>query len=85
MPPGKDAGFGPRLKELRLAAGMSRYRLAVLLDMHPNSIVKLESGEVEPRWGVVRALAEILNVTPDAFTVKAKPAPKDRRGRPRKE
>jgi DNA-binding XRE family transcriptional regulator len=80
MPPKKDLNFGPRLMELRLAAAKSRYELAVAAGLHPNSIYQLEVGTMRPTWDTMRALADALGVTPDAFTVKAKPA-KPRRPR----
>jgi transcriptional regulator with XRE-family HTH domain len=79
--------FGPRLKELRIAAGLSRNQLAektggvVLV----RTVEALEQGRNYPSWPAVLALAAALGVTPDAFTVPPTSAEPQGRGRPPKE
>ena len=59
---------GRRLRELRLAAGLSREDLAARVGMTRGSIRKLESGHHAPRPETVAQLAAALGVTPDRFT-----------------
>jgi transcriptional regulator with XRE-family HTH domain len=37
---------GKELRRLRTGAGLSQRRLALLLEMHPNTIARLERGEL---------------------------------------
>jgi transcriptional regulator with XRE-family HTH domain len=85
MAPEKDAGFGARLKELRQAAGLTQFQLAVRASLQPASVGKLEQGLTAPTWATARALAEALGVSVAAFEQSAKRQPKRGPGRPRKE
>jgi transcriptional regulator with XRE-family HTH domain len=67
MAPEKDRNFGPRLKQLRVAADLSRYQLAVRIGMHPNSVYRLEMGLMAPTWAVTVALADALGVSVEEF------------------
>jgi transcriptional regulator with XRE-family HTH domain len=78
------AFFGPRLKELREAAGLTQSQLAERAGLHRQGIVKLERGEREPAWGTVLALMDALGVSCQAFLEEPGPQPEAKPGRPRK-
>jgi transcriptional regulator with XRE-family HTH domain len=59
---------GPRLRELREGAGLSRPELAARVGMTRGSIRKLEAGDHAPRPETVARLAAALGVTPDRLT-----------------
>jgi transcriptional regulator with XRE-family HTH domain len=59
---------GPRLRELREAAGLSRPELAAQVGMTRSSIRKLEAGDHAPRPETVARLAAVLGVIPDTLT-----------------
>ncbi len=84
MSQGSAAEFGPRLKELREAAGLTQGQLADRAALHPQAVVKLERGEREPAWATVIALAKALGASCEDF-LKAAAAPAQRTpGRPPK-
>lgn len=68
MASGAKQPFGPRLRVLREAAGLTQAQLAEGAGLHPQAVVKLERGEREPAWATVLALAEALGVDCLAFT-----------------
>jgi transcriptional regulator with XRE-family HTH domain len=68
----RDEAFGDRLRELRDASGLSQFALAVKAGVQPNSIARLERGEIHPTWATVRALADALMVGVEQFTVPPK-------------
>lgn len=76
--------FGPRLKELRTAAGLTQPELAEKAGMSKGGIADLEQGRNQPAWETVLKLAAALGVDCKAF--QQQPADPDpaRRGRPRK-
>jgi transcriptional regulator with XRE-family HTH domain len=78
--------FGPRLKELREAAGLSQKDVCERTGLTPDGLSKLERGLRLPGWETVIALADVLGVSTEAFRqAPARPAgEKPRRGRPRK-
>jgi transcriptional regulator with XRE-family HTH domain len=59
--------FGRRLRQLRLAAGLTLEKLAGLSGMHFQAIHRLERGERLPSWETVCGLADALGVPLDAF------------------
>jgi transcriptional regulator with XRE-family HTH domain len=63
MPRNAVPGFGPRLKKLRDAAGLSQQQLADAAGTHPDSIVKLETGTRQPSLELAWRLATTLGVT----------------------
>jgi transcriptional regulator with XRE-family HTH domain len=76
--------FGGRLRELRIAAGLTQRELAGRIGITIDGIAKLERGDRLPGWATVVALCEALNVSADSF--RTKPAGEDRPttpGRPR--
>jgi transcriptional regulator with XRE-family HTH domain len=62
--------FGPRLRELREAAGWTQAQLAERAGLHAQGVVKLERGEREPAWSTLLALAAALGVSVAAFAEK---------------
>jgi len=79
------ANFAGRLKELRVAAGLTQDGLAKRAKMSKAGIADLEQGRREPSWATVIALAEALGVTCQAFLEKpTQPTTETKRGRPPK-
>src|SRR5262245_59615924 len=79
------AWFGGRLRELRMAAGLSRADLGQRAGMAGRSVEGLEQGRVLPGWATVVALCAALDVSPEAFmTAPAPLAEKPKGGRPPK-
>lgn len=62
-----DPDFGPRLRFLREAAGMSQELLADRSGLSANSLARIERSEREPGWGTVLKLAAALGVEPNDF------------------
>lgn len=77
------ANFAGRLKELRVAAGLTQEGLAERAKMSKAGIADLEQGRREPSWATVVALAEALGVTCQAFLEEAAVTAKAKPGRPR--
>jgi transcriptional regulator with XRE-family HTH domain len=79
--------FARRLRQLRDAAGLTQSELAEKSGLHRQGIAKLETGEREPAWGTVRALAKALGISCSEFEIEEPPAeePARPRGRPRKD
>ena len=80
------AWFGVRLKELRLAAGLTQKQLAQRAGVAATAVGGWETGMSWPGWRNVLALCTALGVDPNAFAQKptSLPAEKPRPGRPRK-
>ncbi|HEY7308390.1 MAG TPA: helix-turn-helix transcriptional regulator [Gemmataceae bacterium] len=76
--------FAGRLRELRLAAGLSQRELAERAGIDKDSLSRLERDRWQPTWETVLALASALGVEVGAFTVAPKDTPSPERGRPRK-
>jgi putative transcriptional regulator len=76
-------GFGPRLQQLRLQAGLTQAQLAEKAGMHIHGLTKLEQGYREPAWTTVLDLAEALGMTCEAFTQSADDGQPDAAPRPR--
>jgi transcriptional regulator with XRE-family HTH domain len=77
--------FGGRLRELRIAAGLSQRELAEKTGLTTGAIAKLERSERKPTWETVLILSEVLKVTPNDFAQEAEPKEPVGPGRPRKE
>ncbi|HTU18906.1 MAG TPA: helix-turn-helix transcriptional regulator [Gemmataceae bacterium] len=75
--------FAGRLRELRLAAGLSQKDLAERAGIDKDSLSRLERDKWQPTWETVLALASALDVEVGAFTVAPKDEPAPQRGRPR--
>jgi transcriptional regulator with XRE-family HTH domain len=80
--------FADRLRAAREKAGVTPYRLAQLSGITKQAISRLESGQSQPTWDTVQALARALGVSCEAFTTPppapAAAPPVKPRGRPRK-
>jgi transcriptional regulator with XRE-family HTH domain len=59
--------FARRLRQLRDAAGLTQAQLAEKAGLHRQGVAKLETGEREPAWGTVQALAKALGVSCSSF------------------
>lgn len=60
--------FGPRLRELRRAAGHTQRALASAAGVHWTSVARVERAAMEPSWSLALKLAKALGVGVDAFT-----------------
>jgi putative transcriptional regulator len=74
-----DPTFGPRLRQLREAAGLTQAELARQIDVSRQFINLLESGESDPSWVTVRKLAAVLGVSVAAFEGSPPPRPVGKR------
>jgi transcriptional regulator with XRE-family HTH domain len=81
LPP---SGFGPALRRNREEKGWTQRQLGEASAIHPNTIAKLERGEMEPSWQLVLALAAALGVACTAFAGGGEPEPEKPPARPGK-
>jgi transcriptional regulator with XRE-family HTH domain len=77
--------FGARLKELRLAAGLTQEALARSTGISTSTVAKIEHRGIDPAWSTVVRLAKGLGVSLDALAIDngiaaavAKPAKRKR-------
>jgi transcriptional regulator with XRE-family HTH domain len=70
---------GPRLREMREAAGLSQVEFAGKIGVRQNTVSRWERGDQEPTLAVVVQLAEFFGVSTDAFFEPAKPRRKRKR------
>lgn len=76
--------FGPRLKELREAKGLTQKQLSEGAGVSVRQLSRLESGENDATWPVVVKLCDALGIDCTAFHEEpAGPAQEPRRGRPK--
>jgi transcriptional regulator with XRE-family HTH domain len=61
------AAFGRRVKELRVAAGMTQARLAEQADLAIRNIQRIEAGELNILLTTMVRLANALQVRPGEF------------------
>lgn len=54
--------FGKRVRELRIAKGMSQYEMSYASDIPKSQIVRIEQGEVNTGISSVAAIAKALKV-----------------------
>jgi transcriptional regulator with XRE-family HTH domain len=83
--------FGPRLRSLREAVGLTQQQLADRVGVKWESVSRWERGTREPSWGNVLALGKALGVPCTAFqgeegeqATKAPAGAQRKPGRPRK-
>jgi putative transcriptional regulator len=76
--------FAARLKELRVAAGLTQPELAERAGMSKAGVADLEQGRREPSWSTVLALCAALGVGCDAFQQEPMVKVRQGRGRPPK-
>jgi transcriptional regulator with XRE-family HTH domain len=68
--------FARRLRELRVAAGLSQYELAKRAGLTSQAINRLEGREGrDPSWSTVQRLARALGLPVGAFDVEEYPVP----------
>lgn len=69
----KAKTFGDRLREIRLAAGISQIELSRRCGLHYVFVNQLENGKRNPSWETVQTLASALKVPVTDFSAtKAK-------------
>jgi len=56
------------LKREREAKGFTQKQLGEAINLHPNTVAKMERGEQEPPWPVVLAICQALGVPCTAFS-----------------
>lgn len=66
---------GGRIRELRMAAGLSQEQLAELSSLNRVTIAKYEAGRVEPGAQALSRIADALDVSTDALLGKAADLP----------
>lgn len=54
--------LGARIRELRLAKGLSQDELAAQAGMHRTHPTKLENGLIDPRLSTLRRVADVLQI-----------------------
>lgn len=59
--------FGPRLRELRIARGLTLADLADRAGVDLDSVHRWEKGTRQPSWASVLAVCKALDVPPQAF------------------
>lgn len=69
--------FAEKLRQLREAAGITRYELAKRSGLSKQSVYKIEEGERKPTFESAVKLAEALGVDVSVFVVKPPDAPSD--------
>jgi len=72
LPP---SGFGEGLRRIRTEKGLTQKALAEAAGLHPNTVAKMERGEVEPSWQAVLAFSKALEVDCTAFAGVAQVPP----------
>lgn len=60
-------GFSEKLQRFRKDAGLTQQQLAERTEFSQNAISQWETGEREPSWSAVQALAKALGVDCNAF------------------
>lgn len=66
-----DRNFGPRLRQLRTAQGLSQTELARRAGVSKQAISLWELSNREPGWSEMKALRRALGVTCEQFDVPA--------------
>jgi len=78
--------FGARLRELRVAAGLTQQQLADKAGVSQRGLAQWETGRrKEPGWNQIQALADALGVSCEAFRQPPASLPAPGPGRPPKE
>ena len=62
---------GERIRELRIAAGLSQEELAELSSLNRVTIAKYETGRIEPGAQALSRIADALDVSTDAILGKS--------------
>lgn len=72
--------FGERLRELRLARGLTPKRMAGRCRVSPEAIRNVEAGRSEPALSLILIFCDGLGVSPDEL-IGGLPVPRERRGK----
>ncbi len=72
--------FGEKLRELRLAQGLTPGRLARRCRVSRDTLGKVEGGRIEPSLRLILILCDGLGVCPDTLLGEL-PVPQERRSR----
>ncbi len=67
----REIDFGNRLREIRLAKGLTQEKLAAISGLHINYVGSVERGERNISLVNIWKLAEALGVHPKAFLTQA--------------
>jgi transcriptional regulator with XRE-family HTH domain len=59
--------FGPRLRALRLRAGLTQAELAKRADILPHSVYRYEAGRTKPGTDIAQRLAKALRIPLEEF------------------
>jgi transcriptional regulator with XRE-family HTH domain len=70
-----------RIRQLRQEKGLSQVKLAVMADMDPATLNRLEQGKGNPNLRTLERVAEALGVEVVDLLGKARPAPRSPQGR----
>ena len=63
----KDDSFGKKLKQIRVARGLSQAKLAEMADVHEKHISKIETGRFHPNFETLNKILNALNLKLDTF------------------
>lgn len=67
----RDKAMGRAIRELRKDRDLSQDDLAVRAELTQWSLSQIETGQCEPKWGTLRAVAAGLNIPLDLLCLKA--------------
>lgn len=90
MPPRAEpqAVLGETIRTLREERGMTQEAVALIAGVHPTWVSRIESGTLNPSWGMISRVAEALEVKVSELAEKAEKHGKgehqSRRGRKRR-
>ncbi len=62
--------FGSAVKDFRIQKGISREKLAEMIDVQPQAIAKIETGKRFVSSKVIAGLCNVFNVEPYVFFLK---------------
>lgn len=65
----KDNSFGKKLKQIRIAKGLSQSKLAEMADIHEKHISKIETGRFYPNFETLNKILKALDIKSDNFFI----------------
>jgi transcriptional regulator with XRE-family HTH domain len=73
MPPRPEpqAVLGKAVRQLREERGMTQEAVALIAGVHPTWVSRIESGSLNPSWGMISRVAEALEVKVSDLAEKA--------------
>lgn len=78
------ANLAANVRRLREKQGWTQERAAEACELDLRTIQRIEGGELDTSLSVLEKLAEGFNTAPTEILTPSEPAPKRRRGRPRR-